>query len=118
MKEGIKLKKKIGLSIAIIVIIVLCLLANLFVIGEPIDGKQLTYTVTVDNSTLKLQVVSEESAVALRGWKFKQDGNNLFISARKVPVSFLFSSGEYQTSINLDGIASVYLGGQMIWDNK
>lgn len=118
VKEGIQLKKKIGISIAIIVVTVLCLLTNWFVIGEPIDGKQLAYTVTVDNSLLKLQVVAEESAVALRGWKFKQDGNNLFISARKVPVSFLFSSGEYQTSVNLDGIASVYLGGQIIWDNN
>ena len=54
----------------------------------------------------------------LRGWKFEQEGNNVYISAKKVLVSFLFSSGQYQTSIDIDGIENVYLGGQMIWNSK
>ena len=33
-------------------------------------------------------------------------------------LSFLFSSGQYQTSIDIDGIENVYLGGQMIWNSK
>ena len=115
------MKKKIGIGIAILGIIILCILCillKLFVIGEPIDGNQLAYNITQNNSTLELQVSAKEPAVALKGWKFKQEGNSLFISAKKVPVSFLFSNGQYQTSINIDGIENVYLGGRMIWNSK
>lgn len=112
------MKKKIGIGIATLGIIILCILLNLFVIGEPIDGEQLAYNITQNNSTLELQVSAKESAVAFRGWKFEQEGNNVFISVKKVLVSFLFSSGQYQTSIDIDGIENVYLGGQMIWNSK
>ncbi|MCD8255402.1 MAG: hypothetical protein LUC36_07685 [Oscillospiraceae bacterium] len=112
------MKKKIGIGIATLVVIILCILLKSFVIGEPIDGNQLAYNITQNNSILELQVSATESAAALRGWKFEQEGNNLFISAKKVLVSFLFSSGQYQTSIDIDGIETVYLGGQMIWNSK
>ncbi len=112
------MKKKLGIGIAILGLIVLYILSSLFIIGEPIDGNQLAYNISQNNSILELQVSAKEPAVALRGWKFKQEGKDLFISAKKVLVSFLFSSGEYQTSIDIDGIENIYLGGQMIWSNK
>ena len=118
LMEEHTVKKKIGIGIATLGIIILCILLNLFVIGEPIDGEQLAYNITQNDSTLELQVSAKESAVALRGWKFEQEGNNMFISAKKVLVSFLFSKGQYQTSIDIDGIENVYLGGQMIWNSK
>ena len=118
LMEEHTVKKKIGIGIATLGIIILCILLDLFVIGEPIDGEQLAYNITQNNSTLELQVSAKEPAVALRGWKFEQEGNNVFISAKKVLVSFLFSSGQYQTSIDIDGIENVYLGGQMIWNSK
>lgn len=111
------MKKKIGIGIATLGIIILCILLDLFVIGEPIDGKQLAYNITQNNSTLELQVSAKEPAVALRGWKFEQEGNNVYISAKSTCI-FLFSSGQYQTSIDIDGIENVYLGGQMIWNSK
>ena len=87
-------------------------------IGEPVDGAQLSYNITQNDATLELQVSATESAVALKGWKIEQEENNVFISTKKVPVSFLFSSGKHQTSINIDGIENVYLGGQIIWSSK
>lgn len=107
--------KKIGIGIAIFV---LCILSSLFVIGEPIDGNQLAYHISQNNSDLELQIYAIESSAALRGWKFKQEGKDLFISARKVPVSFLFPNGEYHTSIDVDGIENVYLGGKIIWSSQ
>lgn len=112
------MKKKIGVGIAALGIIILCILLKLFVIGEPVDGAQLAYSITQNDATLELQVSATESAVALKGWKIEQEGNNVFISTKKVPVSFLFSSGQYQTSINIDEIENVYLGGQIIWSSK
>lgn len=113
-KEKSGVKKKIMMVIALIGIIVAFLL-SLFVIGEPIDGKQLSYKITEDKSTLVLQVVAKESSVALREWTFENDGKNLYISARKVQVSFLFPSGEYETTVNIDEIENIYLGGRKIW---
>lgn len=110
------MKKTLGIGIA--GIIVLYILSSLFVIGAPIDGNQLAYNISQNNSILELRVSAKEPAVALRGWEIKQEGKDLFISAKKVLVSFLFSSGEYQTSIDIDNIENIYLGGQMIWNNK
>lgn len=107
--------KKIRIGITALGIIILCILLKLFVIGEPVDGAQLAYNITQNDATLELQVSATESAVALKGWKIEQEGNNVFISTKKVPVSFLFSSDQYQTSINIDGIENVYLGGQIIY---
>ena len=118
-EEEHTVKKKIGVGIATLGITILCiLLLKLFVIGEPVDGAQLAYNITQNDATLELQVSATESAVALKGWKIEQKGNNVSISTRKVLVSFLFSSGQYQTSINIDGIENVYLGGQIIWSSK
>lgn len=110
--------KKIKIGITALGIIILCILLKLFVIGEPVDGAQLAYNITQNDATLELQVSATESAVALKGWKIEQEGNNMFISTKKVPVSFLFSSDQHQTSINIDGIENVYLGGQIIWSSK
>ena len=84
------MKKKIGIGIATLGIIILCILLDLFVIGEPIDGKQLAYNITQNNSTLELQVSAKEPAVALRGWKFEQEGNNVYISAKSTCIFSVF----------------------------
>lgn len=116
IEEG-KMKRKsfICTIISIFVMISLIILLSLFVIGEPIDGKQLYCTTSLNGQTLKLRVEPVESGVALRGWKFRKDNNILYISARKVLVSPLFHEGTYETSIDLEPIESVMVGGQTIW---
>ena len=109
------MKKKIGIVLTILLVTAACMLSGWLLIGEPVDGKQLAYQITEHPSYLDLQVTAVESAVALRGWQLKQEGNDLFIRARKVPVSPFASHGDYLTSIDTDGIDHVYLGGQLIW---
>lgn len=96
-------------------LVTLGILTKLFVIGEPVDGAQLHCDASVNGSTLELRVDTVESAMALRGWNLKQDGNTLQIRARKVLVSPLFSDGSYQASIDLEGIKTISLGGTVIW---
>ena len=74
IEEG-KMKRKsfICTIISIFVMISLIILLSLFVIGEPIDGKQLYCTTSLNGQTLKLRVEPVESGVALRGWKFRKD---------------------------------------------
>ena len=109
------MKKKIGIILTVLLVTAACLLSSWLLIGEPVDGKQLAYQITEHPSYLDLQVTAVESAVALRGWQLKQEGNDLFIRARKVPVSPFASHGDYLTSIDTDGIDHVYLGGHLIW---
>ena len=81
------MKKKIGIVLTVLLVTAACLLSSWLLIGEPVDGKQLAYQITEHPSYLDLQVTAVESAVALRGWQLKQEGHDLFIRARKVPVT-------------------------------
>lgn len=111
------MRQKITIGLVALGLVMLCVTTKLFVIGQPIDAGQLAYHVTERSTTVEVQVSALESAIALRGWRMKREGGDLFLSARKVPVSALFSSGEYQTSIDTKGIERIYLGGQLIWQS-
>ena len=91
---------------------------QLYVLGEPIDGEQVYCTMSINDQSLELRIVAIESGVALRGWKLKQDGGTLFISARKVLISPLFNKGDYETIIDLKAIDNISFGGQEIWSNQ
>lgn len=62
-----KRKSFIGAVISILVLVSMGILLSLFVVGEPIDGKQLYCTTSLNGQTLKLRVEPVESGVALRG---------------------------------------------------
>ena len=104
--------------ICVLLLIVLGGFLKIFVIGEPVDGAQVYIATSVNEQGLELRVETAESGVALRGWKFKQDGRTLIISARKVLVSSLFNKGNYETTIDLDSIDSILFGGREIWTDK
>ena len=109
------MKKKLGIILTGLLVPAAGELSGWLLIGDHVDGKQLAYQITEHPSYLDLHVTAVESAVALRGWQLKQEGNDLFSRARKVPVSPFASHGDYLTSIDTAGIAHVYLGGQLIW---
>lgn len=105
-------KRMIAVLFGVVILIVLGIILNLFIIGEPVDGTQMNWTVSKDGQMLKLRVENNrDSAMAFRGWRLKRDGGTLSISARKVLVSALFSDGACQTTIDLDGVTEIYLGG-------
>ena len=116
--KGISHKKAfITITYALLLIVVVFFL-QFFVLGEPVDGAQVYCTTSVNNQSLELRAAAVESGVALRGWKFEQDGSTLLVSARKVPVSPLFDKGDYETIIDLETIDNILLGGKEIWSNK
>ena len=117
MKYGFYKKSFIAI-ICVLLLIVLGIFLKLFFIGEPVDGAQVHCTASVNNQSLELRVAAIESGVAIRGWKFEQEGGTMFISARKVLVSPLFDKEDYETIIDLEAIDNVVLGGQEIWTNK
>lgn len=113
-----KLAKIMTACFAVAIVIALGFAVKLYIIGEPVDGTQLYCITSLEGEVLELQVDSTESAVALRGWRFKRDGNALRISARKVLVSPLFSEGTFATAIDLGGVETVSLGGQVIFEKN
>ena len=111
-------KKAFIIIICVLLLIVLGTFFKIFVLGEPVDGAQVYCTTYVNDKSLELRVETIESGMALRGWKFKQDGGTLLVSARKVLVSSLFDKGDYETVIDLEGIDNISFGGKEIWSNK
>lgn len=116
MKHG--LKHWIVILLGITLIIGLAFLLKLFIIGEPVDGVQVVFVTSANGQSLDLQVDALESAMALRGWKQQQDGSTLYISARKVLASPMFHEGHYETSIDLETIETIILGGKVIWSGN
>ena len=117
MKTGYY-KKAAAIISGILVFVALGAFLKLYIIGEPVDNAQVYCSTVVDGQNLELRIESAESAVAFRGWKFEQAGNTLSITARKVLVSSLFNEGSYETTIDLEAIENIWLGGQLIWSKS
>ena len=79
----------------------------------------MNWSVSKDGQILKLQVENNrDSAMAFQRGRLKREGGTLSISARKVLVSALVSDGAFQTTIDLDGVTEIYLGGLKIWTDN
>lgn len=103
------------LVIAVALAIGLGAMAKLFVIGEPAAGEQVSCTVAETGAQIELRVDAVESAMALRGWRCRQEGDTLYISARKVPVSPLFHEGHYETAVDGKTVEKIVLGDKTVW---
>ena len=105
----------IGLLAVLLIAALIAIPLKLFLIGDPVDGAQVHYSITEDGDSLRLNVATSSSAIAFRSWKFHQEGSRLYISCRKVLVSPLFSSGTYDSTIDTLKLDQLYLGGKLIW---
>lgn len=113
------IKKRIVLILAGVLLAgTLGVLANLFLIGEPVDGEQLICTVSLEGPNLCVQVETAESGMALRGWKQRQEGGSLSLTARKVPVSSFFSEGSHTFVVGTQSIDRVLVGGKVVWEKE
>lgn len=113
------MKKVLRTAAVVIVLLIVSIPVKLFFIGEPVDGASVHCSVSEEaDGNLRLHVSTAASAIAFRGWKYHQEGNTLYISARKVLVSRLFPSGVYSTTIATDSVTQVYFGGKLLWSTK
>ncbi len=101
----------------LVIVLILILVCSIYalVIGEPVDGKQLSYTITETGPDILLCIHSTDSAMALRGWNYRTKGDILYISVRKVPVSPLNTQGSNQVSLSTQDLREIYLGGKRVW---
>lgn len=113
------MKKRILLiSVGVLLLGALGILANLFLIGEPVDGEQLICTVSPEGPNLCVKVETAESGMALRGWKQRQEGGSLSITARKVPVSAFFPEGSNTFVLGTESVDRVLVGGKVVWERE
>ena len=109
------MKKFLSITAVLLLLVIISIPVKLFFIGEPLDAALVHCTVTEDDDELHLNVSTPASAIAFRGWKFRQEGTTLYISARKVLVSRFYFSGVYGTSIPRGDLTEIYFGGNLIW---
>ncbi len=109
------MKKK---YILFLLLMVMTVLGTHFLIGEPVDHIQLQGQITEEGNTLSVWIAPLEENMALRGWKLRQEGENLYITVRKVPVSPLFRNNSIEKKLDITHIRTVYLGGGIIWERR
>jgi len=109
------MKKVLSITLAAVLLLSIAIPVKLFLIGDPLDAAQVHYTITEEGDALRFHVSTAASAIAFRGWNYRQEGNTLYIRARKVLVSPLFPSGVYTTTITPEVLTEIYFGGDLIW---
>lgn len=90
---------------------------KLFVIGEPASAAGMSWTLQEDGGAVNLRAFSTWSGIAYCRWETKQEGDTVYIRANKVLPSWLYPTADYRTRIPLDGVESVYLAEQLIWQD-
>ncbi len=112
------MKQTLHVLLCAIILLLLLIPLKLFIIGEPVDRAQLIYDVQEEGNTLRVNIPTPSSAMALRGVKVRQEGSSYDITVRKVLVSSLFPSGSTCVKIDLLKTDHVYLGGKLIWSSE
>lgn len=112
------MKKVFRILLVLLILLILGGLAWFFLIGEPVDGDQLVYTIDYDGQTMILDIHSPDSGIALRDWDYRLERRILYITARKVPVTPFFSSGSFHDEIAIGNTQEIYLGNRLIWSAK
>ena len=114
-------RKIIAAVVCTAAILVTALLAKLFIIGTPLQPQSVAITETAaEGDTLHLSLLSVESANAFHGWRVETENGVASIYARDVLVSPLYSSGDVDLEIPLEGVQEVWLGGtsgQLVWQD-
>ena len=114
-------RKVIAAVVCTALVLVTALLAKLFFIGTPLQPQSVAITETaVEEDTLHLSLMAVESANAFHGWHVETENGIASIYARDVLVSPLYSSGNADLEIPLEGVQEVWLGGtsgRLLWQD-
>ena len=110
------MKKALTILATLLLAVLIFIPLELFFIGSPADSRTVYCNVTEeDGGQLRFHATTPASAIAFRGWKFRQEGNALHITARKVLVSRFFPSGTYTTTVTPEVLTEIYFAGERIW---
>ncbi len=108
-------KKVVGFVLVIVLCIGGCIATSTFIIGEPVDGKQLYCEITENGDELLINGGVLDSALGLKNVRVDYEGEDAYVSVRKVLVSPLCKDGSFEAKVDIDGIKNVYVGGELVW---
>lgn len=110
--------RRVILSIACTLLLFLVGFAlKLFVLGSPVQSQGLYWDINQNTAdqTLSLSVGTPQSAAAFHSWNVELHDGHAFITARQVLVSPLFQRSSEQFELPTEGLKSIYLAGELIW---
>lgn len=116
--------KKVALAVICTAAVLLgCVALKLFVIGTPLQPQSVAVVleeVQDEGKTLFLSLSSVGSGNAFHSWKVETVDGVASIYARDVLVSPLYSTGNAQVYVPLEGVREVWLGGvsgKLLWQD-
>ena len=112
------MKKVVTVVLCPIILIAFSSVCYFFFIGDPIDGRQIECSIRREENTLWLDITAREESVALDHMELQQDGDDLYIIVRKLPVSPFHSESQISTAIDVTLLTDIYLGGRLIWSKE
>lgn len=112
------LRKVVLAVVGTLMAALLCLLAQVFLIGRPVTYNQagIQFYPDVDGTAATVQLYSSDSANVFTGVKLHQQGDVVELTARSVLVSPFHSAQSYEYRIELDGVRQVNILGRTVWE--
>lgn len=110
-------RRIIAAVLATVLLLALAAAAKLFILGEPASRAGLSWTAQEEDGALDLRVCATWSGVAYCRWRTVEGDGVVRLRASKVLPSPLYSSGDYQTRIPLEGVREVWLANQLIYQD-
>lgn len=111
-------RRVIAAVLTTVLLLALAAAAKLFILGEPASREGMSWTVREDAGALDLRVYTTWSGVAYCRWRVVEEEDGVVrLRASKVLPSPIYSSGDYQTRIPLEGVREVWLANQLIYQD-
>lgn len=114
-------RRRITAAVLFTILAGLLLLAGkLFFLGQPAQESNITVLSSeiTEDQVLQLHLFAADSGIAYRNWSVETDRQGaVTIQARQVLASPLFSSGDAQIDVPLEGVVSVSLCGKLLWQD-
>lgn len=107
--------RAVALTLALIALIAGGMALKLFIIGEPASSAGMSWSIQEDGNYLNVRAFSTWSGVAYCRWETERNGDAIYIRAKKVLPSYLYSTADHRAFFSIDGVKNVYLAETLIW---
>lgn len=107
--------RAVALTLALIALIAGGMALKLFIIGEPASSAGMSWSIQEDGNYLNVRAFSTWSGIAYCRWETERNGDAIYIRAKKVLPSYLYSTADHRAFFSIDGVKNVYLAETLIW---
>ena len=112
------MKRFLTAGCLLLLILAASIAAQVFLIGDPVDGNTVTMDVTEDGNIVYIHIMTVDSAMAYCGERRHREGSTLSITLRKVLVSPVHDSGYHIAAVDTNGLSKILVGGRQVWPTE